>query len=208
MARMISTTAWRLIIGLSLSFVPCDGFAGTFYKCIDGDGEETLSDHQVAGQRCRPVIVAEETAAPESEEASRRSAEPSDAARSTKVTIRRNSIYVPVTLQYGGNEVTANLLIDTGASSTMIYSEVADQLLVNLRNTRKVKASIVGGGVIEANVVKMNSLTVGPHTTYNKFICVVPHEGPGQKIDGLLGLDVLRNLKFTIDFKSSSIIWD
>ena len=126
----------------------------------------------------------------------------------TKVKIRGNSVLVPVTLVYDSNEVDVHLVLDTGATRTAIYTEIADQLSINLSKTRKAQAQVVGGAVIEAHVVRINSLTVGPHTIRNWDIYVVPHKGSAARNDGLLGMDVLRALKYKVDFKKQVIIWE
>jgi clan AA aspartic protease (TIGR02281 family) len=126
----------------------------------------------------------------------------------TKVKIRGNTVLVPVTLTYGGNEVDVHLVLDTGASRTTINTEIADQLSMNLSKERKAQVRVVGGAVIEARLVKMNRLTVGPHTKRDWDILVVPHKGPAAGHDGLLGMDVLRGLKYRVDFKKQVIIWE
>ncbi len=126
----------------------------------------------------------------------------------TKVQIRANRVLVPVTLVNGGNEVDAHLVLDTGAAATTIYTEVADRLTLDLSRARKARVQVVGGGVIDAGVVRIDSLTVGPHTKRNWNIVVVPHKCSAAGYDGLLGMDVLRSLKYRIDFKKQLIIWE
>jgi clan AA aspartic protease (TIGR02281 family) len=126
----------------------------------------------------------------------------------TKVQIRGNTVLVPATLVYGGNEVDVHLVLDTGASRTTINTEIADQLSMNLSKERKAQVRVVGGAVIEARLVKMNRLTVGPHTKRNWDILVVPHKGSAAGHDGLLGMDVLRGLKYRVDFIKQVIIWE
>lgn len=125
----------------------------------------------------------------------------------TKVIIRGNSVLVPVTLVYDNNEVDVRLLLDTGASGTAIHSEIADKLSINLNEAKKTKVRVVGGGVIQARLIRINSLTVGPHTNRDWNIFIVPHMGSAH-YDGLLGMDVLRELKYKIDFKKQVIIWE
>jgi hypothetical protein len=97
----------------------------------------------------------------------------------TKVKIRGNTVLVPATLAYGGYEVDVHLVLDTGASRTTINTEIADQLSVNPGKGRKAQVRVAGGAVIEARMVRMNSLTVGPHTKRNWDIRV-PHKGLPQ----------------------------
>lgn len=126
----------------------------------------------------------------------------------TKVQIRGNSVFVPVTLANGGNEVDVHLLLDTGAAATLIHTEVAEKLYLDLGKAKKARVQVVGGGLISASVVGISSLTVGPHTKRNWNIVVVPHKGSGMRYDGLLGMDVLRGLKYKVDFKKQVIIWE
>ncbi len=126
----------------------------------------------------------------------------------TKVKIIGNSVLVPATLVYGGNEVDVHLLLDTGATGTAIHTEIADQLSMNLSKERRAQVRVVGGAAIEAHVVRITSLTVGPHTKRNRDIFVVPHKGFATIYDGLLGMDVLRELKYKIDFEKQVIIWE
>ena len=126
----------------------------------------------------------------------------------TKVKIIGNSILVPVTLAYDGNEVDVHLLLDTGSSGTAIHTEIANQLSMNLTQARKTKVQVVGGGILEARMVKISSLTVGPHTKRNWTIFVVPHKSSVVRYDGLLGMDVLRGLKYNVDFKKQVIYWE
>jgi clan AA aspartic protease (TIGR02281 family) len=126
----------------------------------------------------------------------------------TKVKIRGNTVLVPVTLAYGGYEVDVHLVLDTGASRTTINTEIADQLSVNPSKEKKAQVRVAGGAFIEARMVRMNSLTVGPHTKRNWDILVVPHKGPAAGYDGLLGMDVLRGLKYRVDFKKQVIVWE
>lgn len=126
----------------------------------------------------------------------------------TKVIIRGNSVLVPVTLVHDNNEVDVRLVLDTGAARTTIHAYIADKLSVNLNETKKTKVMVVGGGIIDARIVRINSLTVGPHTSRDWNVFVVSHHGFAAKYDGLLGMDVLRELKYRIDFKRQIIIWE
>jgi len=126
----------------------------------------------------------------------------------TKVTVIGNSVLIPVTLLYQGNEVDVQLLLDTGASRTVIHTEIADRLNVDLATARKARGTVVGGAVIEAYQVTLSRLTVGPRTKENIAVFVIPHKGPPARYDGLLGMDVLGDLKYTIDLERRIILWE
>ena len=126
----------------------------------------------------------------------------------TRVLIRGNAVFVPVTLADGGNEIDVHLLLDTGAAVTLIHTDVAEKLHLDLARAKKVRGQVVGGALITARVVPIGRLTVGPHTKRDWNIAVVRHRGSGMKYDGLLGMDVLRGLKFRVDFKKQVIVWE
>ena len=108
----------------------------------------------------------------------------------------------------GGREADVHLLLDTGTSATTIYSDVADQLSIDLERAKKARVQVVGGEVLEAHVVPLDRLTIGPHTRRNVHVVVVPHRGPAARHHGLLGMDVLRGLKYRVDFKKQVILWE
>jgi clan AA aspartic protease (TIGR02281 family) len=135
----------------------------------------------------------------------------SDGDTSTKVTVVRNFVLVPVTVVYRGNQADIQLLLDTGASGTVINTETADWLGLNLKSARKIRMQVmqvVGGQVLEAHEATLNSLTFGPHTKSNARIAVIQHTGPRVGYDGLLGMDVLRGLKYKVDLDKQIILWD
>ncbi len=126
----------------------------------------------------------------------------------TKITVVGGSVLVPVTLVYKGNETDVQLLLDTGSSRTAVSTEIADRLEINPTEGRKVRVQVVGGALIEAHQVRLTSITVGPHTKKEADILILEHRGPPVKYDGLLGMDMLRGLKYNIDFEKQIMTWE
>ena len=160
---------------------------------------------------CFTQLVSEATAASQGSKKEWRRVEEtviSDGDTSTKVTVVGNSVLVPVTVVYRGNQADIQLLLDTGASGTVINTEIADRLGLNLRSARKIRIQVVGGQVLEAHEATLNSLTFGPHTKSNARIAVIQHTGPRVGYDGLLGMDVLRGLKYKVDLDKQVILWE
>lgn len=126
----------------------------------------------------------------------------------TKVTVRGNSVLVPVTLVSGNHEADMELLLDTGSSATVISSEAAGRLHLDLARARKTRVQVVGGGILEARVARVSRLTVGPHTKREANVLIVPQKGGIGGSDGLLGMDVLKGLKYRVDFDKNVILWE
>jgi predicted aspartyl protease len=121
----------------------------------------------------------------------------------TRVAIDGNRVLVPVTLSYRGREVTANFLLDTGATTCTISPSLAARLRINPAEGRRGIARGVGGAVYEVRQTKLDYLIVGPNRKYGVEASVIE----STAADGLLGMNFLRELRYHIDFQSSSIKW-
>jgi clan AA aspartic protease (TIGR02281 family) len=126
---------------------------------------------------------------------------------STKVFIERNAVLVPVTLSLGENSAQAVLLLDTGAAMTVISPEIASLLGVRLDQAPEGTFQVVGGGTVVARAVRIDNLTVGPHSKTGVNVAVIEQKGHSVKFNGLLGMDILRNLSYQVDFKNKVINW-
>jgi predicted aspartyl protease len=126
----------------------------------------------------------------------------------TSVIVRGNQVLVPVVLGCGGRTVEALLLLDTGASISMINTEIADKLGIKPAETKMGVGQVVGGGLIVLFIAKIDYLTAGPFTKSGMEISVVIHKGSAVNYDGLLGMDFLRDLKYTVDTRDNLIRWE
>lgn len=178
--------------------------AGTFYLCSDKAGSEIIVDSPVEGYTCAPLGSFEEKKDTQKEDKNAVSKDD----KITKVTVNGNQVFVPVTLVHGRDEVSINLLMDTGAERTLIHTEVADRLYLNLLGARKAKGEVVGGSIIEAKIFKIDSLKVGPHILNNYDIFIVSHEGKAASYDGLLGMDILGKVSYRLDLAKQLIYWE
>ncbi len=123
----------------------------------------------------------------------------------TDITIKGNRVLVPVQLGSGGQEIDALLLLDTGASITVLHHAAVEQL--NLQSQQRYKAKVADGSLIPAYRVELAYLQVGPIRMSQAKAMVIKHEGPPVSHDGLLGMNFLRQLDYTIDFKNKKIKW-
>ena len=125
--------------------------------------------------------------------------------RATPVVIIGNRVFVPTTIGNKGVEVETLLLLDTGASQTVVHRKIAGQL--NIIARKKGLSQVAGGQQIYTEMGKVDYIKIGPHTLAGADILVINHEGAAVTHSGLLGMNILRNFNYDIDFENQMIVW-
>jgi len=123
----------------------------------------------------------------------------------TRVIVEGNRILVPVTLINNGVELDVNLVLDTGASQIVLHRDVAEQL--NIVALRKGLAQVAGGQNIYVETGQVNYFKVGPFSMEKATVLIIAHEGPATAYGGLLGMNFLKNVQYTIDYQNQLIRW-
>jgi predicted aspartyl protease len=196
-----------LSVLLFVFFISFNTGAAAFFICVDPAGNKAFSDYPVEGLNCENFITDEGSILAADADNTDSGVKSTDD-KTTKVIILGNLVLVPVTFVYDRNETKANLVLDTGATGTTIHNNIAERLYINLSKATKARGEVVGGGLIEASMITMSRIKVGPHTFLKRNVFIVPHEYSAVKFDGLLGMDLLREFHYKIDFANEMIIWD
>jgi len=126
-------------------------------------------------------------------------------AMETKVTIANNQILVPAAFTNSGLDTTAQLVMDTGATHTVLYRPVADQL--NIYTLAKGKSKIAGGQSVHSELGKVDAMRIGPITARDFAVVILSFEGNPPAYGGLLGMDFLSRVEYSIDYDNSVIRW-
>jgi aspartyl protease family protein len=126
-------------------------------------------------------------------------------AQETRVTIANNQILVPVSFSNGGLEVATQLVLDTGATHTVIYRSFASQL--NIVSLAKGQSKVAGGQSVFSEVGQVDSMKVGPVLARDVSVIIMSFEGPPTAYSGLLGMDFLSRVEYAIDYENQAIRW-
>ena len=123
----------------------------------------------------------------------------------TRVFIKDNQILVPVTISNIGIDVTGNLLLDTGASHTVLHRQFAEQL--RIITLAKGYAKTAGGQNVYSELGSVDALKVGPIVMKDAHVLILKHEGPPVGYVGLLGMNFLSQVQYSIDYDRQVISW-
>lgn len=162
---------------------------------------EQEQQHQTEEQLKKIQQAEEEEKKRQAAEAKQRSMEKMQ----TRVIIEDNRILVPVTLVNNGIEVVVPLLLDTGASQIVLHREIAEKL--NITILKKGLAQVAGGQNIYIETGEISSFKVGPFEMLKANVMIINHEGEAVSYGGLLGMNFLKNVPYTIDYQNQVIRW-
>lgn len=111
---------------------------------------------------------------------------------------------IPVNVElHGAKVLTSRMVLDTGATFTIISWGIADLLGYNPKSASEIKIITASGteAVKTLNIKRIKAL--GAEITNLKIVC---HDLPSDSgVDGLLGLDFLKHFNLFINFKDKFV---
>ena len=122
------------------------------------------------------------------------------------VMIRNNLVVAPVKLVYSGRSVKLNLVMDTGASATVLYKHALKPL--RARYKRAGVAQVADGRFVPTEKLKMDRVVIGPYETKGVSTLVLDNPSGAGGAAGLLGNDFLLKAQYEIDHNRRLIIWE
>jgi len=132
---------------------------------------------------------------------------PSATATESEVIVVGQHVIVPVQIKHGGRSLNLKLLMDTGASIIPLHKSAIKRL--QLHYSRKAYFTTASGHTIAADIVKLKEFRFGPYRKYNILAGVIDYRQSGSAdYDGLLGMNALQGLNYSIDYKNSLLKWN
>ncbi|MBC8017294.1 MAG: aspartyl protease family protein [Verrucomicrobia bacterium] len=125
----------------------------------------------------------------------------------TAVRIKYNQVLVPVRFSYRNTTLDAWLLLDTGASTTLISTGLADRLGIKPDSTQLRLSQVADGRVVQTFRTHVDYMAVGPKMKHNAEVSIMPSNSPGMGFDGLLGMNFLGDFPYHLDMNSQTIEW-
>ena len=177
---------------LADSYKYTDKYGITFW--VD---DESKIPPQYRGQNLKPAIkVKPETAPVVTVEKPK---------RYTRLNIVNNQILVKVVLVNQGQKTTANMILDTGATSTIIV--LAKKLGMNRNKVSVGYSKIADGSQVASYKTNIDYIQVDDSVLQKPDVVIMSSMG-SVGADGLLGNSFLKYFYFAIDYDKQLLVWD
>ncbi|MDO8602250.1 MAG: retropepsin-like aspartic protease [Candidatus Omnitrophota bacterium] len=119
-----------------------------------------------------------------------------------KLVKRGNSLTASVLLN---RKVREELIVDTGATDTVISSNLARKIGVSPGKGKNVLCQVADGRTVNGKQVKIKEVRVGGAKVYN-VQAIVLDSGETGNSPGLLGMSFLNNFVFKVDTEKETLV--
>ncbi|OIO33367.1 MAG: hypothetical protein AUJ70_03395 [Candidatus Omnitrophica bacterium CG1_02_40_15] len=119
-----------------------------------------------------------------------------------KLTRRGNSLTTNVLLN---RKIKEELIVDTGATDTVISSSLAKKLGISLNKSQNVLCQVADGRTVNGKQVRIKEVKVGGAKVYN-VQAIVLDSGELGNSPGLLGMSFLNNFVFKVDTEKELLV--
>lgn len=117
-----------------------------------------------------------------------------------------NRVLVPVKVTYANRTKQLSLIMDTGASITVVHRKSVESLTPSLR--KGVDAVVADGSIVNTQTIRFDRIEIGPYRAKNIVSTVLDYQGGAGQSNGLLGMDFLFQAKYKLDKENRTIIWN
>ncbi|WP_415892084.1 aspartyl protease family protein [Neptuniibacter sp. PT8_73] len=124
----------------------------------------------------------------------------------TPFQFHANRIVLPVKVFYGARSTQLSLVMDTGASYTVVHKQAISSLNAQLRKGGA--ARVADGSVVDTQKIHFDRFEIGPYKAKGVTAGVLDYQGGSSGTDGLLGMDFLYQARYEIDREKKHIVWD
>ena len=195
------------------------------YQCQDPSGARILTDNPAQLQNCK-IFQSENASSPQPKQSFRSPGYGDSAPDSTQNPGETNhhtsndqtgtleEITIPLTKMGGSlivqaqlnQERSAQLILDTGASMTVLSTAIAIDLGILGTTDNELMTVNTAGGQVQVNVNYLSSLAVG--SAQADHVAVAIHDLPDipSHIEGLLGMSFLKHFLVTLDAEHGKLI--
>ena len=229
--RHPKTRMWVFLIVLAGTLLWLSPGFTAMYRCQDQSGKSVLTDNPAQLEGCSRLEssivsvphVPKKTPLPiggqnlsltEFPENSSEHSDTSFVQESNQDSSQDSDITIPLE-KIGGsfvvqvnlnNERTAHLIVDTGASMTVLSTNIGIDLGILGTTDNELLTVNTAGGSVQVNMNYLSSLTVGNAQAHN--VAVAIHDLPDipEQIEGLLGMSFLKHFLITLDAEHARLI--
>lgn len=202
---------------LLLTLLPIRPVTATLYHCIDSTGTKVLTDAPAQLTGCQPVqptldstpgrpsgatppvsIPPRNATSEEANTSSAESAETTNPSGRMTIPLQQIGNVLVIAAKVNGTR-DARLILDTGASLTILSRSIAIELgLFSDPKTTTVTLTTAGGQV-PAELVHVDSIRVAEAEVRNSLAAIYDLPDAPTGVEGLLGLSFLRQFEVTLD---------